>query len=211
LCPYWIFETTVKSRTGNILDSAWWGAGLVAALFILALANVIPSVDPPWLAIAVSAATYLICIPAVAYQMRGSFLYESGLSLQPVNQCHACGYNLTGNTSGRCPECGSEILNSEQRRVEALAQLRKCRGDRIGLIICTVCCCGGLLLFRYGQDKAMLLGALAAWCSAGIGVMCVAQMIHFRWVPDNRALMDRRGISNGRGGRRKTGQPDDHE
>jgi hypothetical protein len=26
----------------------------------------------------------------------------------PVVHCHACGYNLTGNTSGTCPECGSE-------------------------------------------------------------------------------------------------------
>jgi hypothetical protein len=24
----------------------------------------------------------------------------------PEGQCHACGYNLTGNTSGVCPECG---------------------------------------------------------------------------------------------------------
>lgn len=23
--------------------------------------------------------------------------------------CHACGYNLTGNVSGRCPECGQDI------------------------------------------------------------------------------------------------------
>jgi len=24
----------------------------------------------------------------------------------PVGLCSACGYDLTGNTSGRCPECG---------------------------------------------------------------------------------------------------------
>lgn len=24
-------------------------------------------------------------------------------------KCHTCGYNLKGNTSGRCPECGTEI------------------------------------------------------------------------------------------------------
>lgn len=28
---------------------------------------------------------------------------------QPHPFCHSCGYNLTGNTSGRCPECGSSI------------------------------------------------------------------------------------------------------
>jgi hypothetical protein len=25
------------------------------------------------------------------------------------NQCRACGYNLTGNTSGTCPECGTPV------------------------------------------------------------------------------------------------------
>lgn len=27
-----------------------------------------------------------------------------------TGMCRSCGYNLTGNTSGRCPECGAEIL-----------------------------------------------------------------------------------------------------
>ena len=29
--------------------------------------------------------------------------------LQPENACRHCGYNLTGNTSGICPECGTQI------------------------------------------------------------------------------------------------------
>ena len=28
--------------------------------------------------------------------------------------CHVCGYNLTGNVSGRCPECGAEIGQSQR-------------------------------------------------------------------------------------------------
>ncbi len=27
----------------------------------------------------------------------------------PRGHCRSCGYNLTGNTSGRCPECGSAV------------------------------------------------------------------------------------------------------
>lgn len=27
----------------------------------------------------------------------------------PPGTCRSCGYNLTGNVSGRCPECGQEI------------------------------------------------------------------------------------------------------
>ena len=27
----------------------------------------------------------------------------------PPGRCRSCGYDLTGNTSGRCPECGTAI------------------------------------------------------------------------------------------------------
>ena len=27
----------------------------------------------------------------------------------PPDHCHKCGYNLTGNVSGRCPECGTPV------------------------------------------------------------------------------------------------------
>jgi hypothetical protein len=30
----------------------------------------------------------------------------------PAGNCTACGYNLTGNTSGVCPECGTAISTS---------------------------------------------------------------------------------------------------
>ena len=28
-----------------------------------------------------------------------------------VGLCTSCGYNLTGNTTGRCPECGKEVVS----------------------------------------------------------------------------------------------------
>lgn len=30
-----------------------------------------------------------------------------------LGQCRRCGYNLTGNVSGRCSECGTPILNTQ--------------------------------------------------------------------------------------------------
>jgi hypothetical protein len=27
----------------------------------------------------------------------------------PMPSCHRCGYDLTGNTSGTCPECGTPV------------------------------------------------------------------------------------------------------
>jgi predicted Zn-ribbon and HTH transcriptional regulator len=36
--------------------------------------------------------------------------YHKDVSLN-VPSCQFCGYNLTANTSGVCPECGKAILN----------------------------------------------------------------------------------------------------
>jgi hypothetical protein len=33
---------------------------------------------------------------------------------QPTGKCRNCGYDLTGNLSGRCPECGLEVPATEQ-------------------------------------------------------------------------------------------------
>ena len=31
--------------------------------------------------------------------------------IYPWGHCRHCGYNLTGNISGRCPECGEEAVS----------------------------------------------------------------------------------------------------
>lgn len=58
--------------------------------------------------------------------MLGSFLALGGALLlcralfrpwHPPGYCQNCGYDLTGNVSGRCPECGKETaLRTEERR-----------------------------------------------------------------------------------------------
>ena len=35
----------------------------------------------------------------------------------PAHACLRCGYDTTGNVSGRCPECGTEIVRREVRDV----------------------------------------------------------------------------------------------
>ena len=37
----------------------------------------------------------------------------------PPGHCTKCGYNLTGNVSGRCSECGTAIANSEERMAKS--------------------------------------------------------------------------------------------
>ncbi len=36
----------------------------------------------------------------------------------PRGHCQSCGYDLTGNVSGRCPECGSAVLSDTSERTE---------------------------------------------------------------------------------------------
>lgn len=43
----------------------------------------------------------LLAIPTVYWWRRGS--------LMPPGHCRKCGYNLSGNVSGRCPECGAVV------------------------------------------------------------------------------------------------------
>ena len=39
------------------------------------------------------------------------FLWPADIEgLQTGNRCRRCGYDLTSNTSGKCPECGVEVL-----------------------------------------------------------------------------------------------------
>jgi hypothetical protein len=44
-----------------------------------------------------------------------------GIDLDQLPICHTCGYELTGNVSGVCPECGTPVesknLPAENRRI----------------------------------------------------------------------------------------------
>ena len=57
----------------------------------------------------------LLCLLVPAGPLLGIILVAEGLLLvrrppmDPVPACDGCGYNLTGNTSGICPECGMAI------------------------------------------------------------------------------------------------------
>lgn len=46
------------------------------------------------------------------------------LRRKPAGMCRECGYNLTGNVSGRCPECGRAVRDGVIRSLLALARRR---------------------------------------------------------------------------------------
>ncbi len=48
------------------------------------------------------------------------FVYALGLQTREGPSCHKCDYDLTGNVSGRCPECGVPVTkNMMTRRTRA--------------------------------------------------------------------------------------------
>jgi hypothetical protein len=55
-----------------------------------------------WVVFALSLSTFLLMIP---FRFRG---------ITPRGYCQHCGYNLTGNVTGRCPECGAPFPHDEQ-------------------------------------------------------------------------------------------------
>lgn len=42
-----------------------------------------------------------------------AFLFWRDYRRYPPGHCQSCGYNLTGNESGRCPECGKPIPSGD--------------------------------------------------------------------------------------------------
>ncbi len=54
-------------------------------------------------------------LPFLIVMIPTTFLWLSDRRRFPPTNCQKCGYDLTGNVSGRCPECGQGI-NSEESR-----------------------------------------------------------------------------------------------
>ncbi len=50
-----------------------------------------------------------IWMPLVAIGAATAYLWWTDRRPIPPGHCQKCGYNLTGNVSGRCPECGTAV------------------------------------------------------------------------------------------------------
>lgn len=94
-----------NDSTGNSLVARLFAAG---AILLLSICGIWAFVHFPGAAMKVILATLLVafvmtilaCFSFLKYQRRATF--ARGF-------CRSCGYNLTGNTSGKCPECGQRL------------------------------------------------------------------------------------------------------
>ena len=50
-------------------------------------------------------------LPLLIFLIPTLWLWRLDRRHQPPGHCEKCGYNLTANTSGICPECGAPVRN----------------------------------------------------------------------------------------------------
>ena len=98
---------------GVRLFGVWWLLQAIGSFYAFV------EVEVGW----VSAQPISIGSYAVAYAVHGAISLVGGVYLimgapllmslsglaEREGRCAACGYDLTGNTSGVCPECGKEV------------------------------------------------------------------------------------------------------
>lgn len=127
LSPWIAWETHRHfSRT-----AFWWFAGAVIAsnaiLFgigcelalelidlpgIVFTAPLLISFSPPPRFVAVTVPLTVLAVSALAWGYVGGRVVGAAVARRTMLMkgcCSACGYNLTGNTGGICPECGTEV------------------------------------------------------------------------------------------------------
>lgn len=72
-----------------------------------AVAVVLPEAVPDRASWKIAGAVRVVLI-ATPGLIVAALIAATGRKPEP-NRCRSCGYDLTGNTSGRCPECGSPV------------------------------------------------------------------------------------------------------
>jgi hypothetical protein len=132
---YWaLVRRAARLRGAEILDAARatpGGSKLAAAyrnkavlFMILSVASFICSVFAVWLGLVClmghHRATMLFVVAALfvsggiaSHVMTRRMWVRYGIARTDYSHCRHCGYSLTGNTSGACPECGAVIVRGE--------------------------------------------------------------------------------------------------
>jgi predicted RNA-binding Zn-ribbon protein involved in translation (DUF1610 family) len=81
----------------------------------------ISTADPPfifWKPHITGWVVFPLWMPFLAVAIPTAFLWHRDRRRIPPGHCQACGYDLTGNVSGKCPECGEKTTTSTERKHE---------------------------------------------------------------------------------------------
>lgn len=126
-----------------------------------------------------------------------SFTWDELDAMQPKGEwrfplpptCEYCGYNLTGLTEERCPECGQgfrwrDVRQRAARTWALRLKLRHANRDaRTGMMLAGIGW-GAILVVRAVEWKPMyLLAAMLALVTAVMAVLLGAQVLNVRKLP----------------------------
>jgi len=99
-------------------------------------------------------------------------------------QCTKCGYDLTGNVSGVCPECGTSIHDGPHSEAGATGVMQKQRPSRLvwvsfylGVAAVSVgLTCLGVCVFYYEFERLWRVGGILTACG-GIWLLGLAHCV----------------------------------
>ena len=108
------------SIAGSVIavNAVLFGTGCYLALQLVDLPGLIVtaplfvSFTPPPRFFAFAVPPTILAISAMTWGYVGGRVVGAGIARRTMlikGCCSACGYNLTGNTSGVCPECGTKV------------------------------------------------------------------------------------------------------
>ncbi len=104
----WCVSWELDSQPGRFFSNSWyfaaWGGTLVVH-------------TPAW----------PVCVTWGALTAALWFRHRRRARRLGENHCARCGYDLTGNVSGRCPECGQTIALRQRAALQNDASCQKCR------------------------------------------------------------------------------------
>lgn len=81
--------------------------GIVASVCVVGWFVYLAITDQGWASLPRKSAFGFV---AVVFVLIAYSMYQASRAAQPpAGCCGACGYDLTGNESGTCPECGAEV------------------------------------------------------------------------------------------------------
>ncbi len=90
----------------------WWSC-LTSLIGVVPLFRGLPRPDfleSLWIMVGVAMSFWWLTVPVAALGAWGSTsLQRRALEVVKSSDCEVCGYDLTGNESGRCPECGEPV------------------------------------------------------------------------------------------------------
>jgi hypothetical protein len=133
-CVLVLVVWSVSARWWICYDTATWSAVLGNGVFALGISHVGPAPGPPrWIVTDASSLglrwpewyktshtqivlPFWLVLLGLGVPTMAAWLPRSRRSR---GLCHKCGYDLTGNVSGRCPECGVGRTEQPDRRSNA--------------------------------------------------------------------------------------------